>query len=322
MVGEPIRRGCTTRAGRKGVHGHGSTRNRSNGLESQPDPTSLRGARGKRDGPLVRFCRGRGPRDLGRLSEPGSPQPGSDPSGTGGRRYRDRGGRGAGQACLQSGKPLPRPFPPCLAQPWTTIRDCNRTDDQPKRLGPAICERGLARSPVLQLRDASLPAECAVARVTGRFRGIQGCGHASQGNILDKNADGIPCSNQLSVSESRRRKSGTNGVWAQLCRRHAELAARFRSRRGCPPDPASRPFSVRNRKDGGHDARQGDLAERRVRTDPVFPHDQNRACHTHAVRSALDQQILHPRSRSRKVHDPVAGGARPHGVSHVLGQSG
>ena len=72
---------------------------------------------------------------------------------------------------------------------------------------------------------------------------------------------------------------------------------------------------------GGY-AGLGGAAYRRIRADPVQAHDRAGAGSTAPVHPADDQQVLHPRHRSRTQHDRILRGAGPAGVRDLLAQPG
>ena len=78
---------------------------------------------------------------------------------------------------------------------------------------------------------------------------------------------------------------------------------------------------LRGRPQRRHRAGQGRLPERSHPAHPVRALDRDRARDAAADRAAVDQQVLHPRSRAPEVLHPLHGRQGLHRVHRVLGQS-
>ncbi len=99
------------------------------------------------------------------------------------------------------------------------------------------------------------------------------------------------------------------------------LAEDIEAGHGKPEDPPVRCIEIRRRQEPRAHARQGDLPERPDAADPVRAHDRERAEAAAADHSALDQQVLHPRSQSGKILHQVVRRTGAHRVRDLVGQS-
>ena len=98
-------------------------------------------------------------------------------------------------------------------------------------------------------------------------------------------------------------------------------ARRHRARQRPAQDLDDRPEGLRARRQHRDHAGQGRLPERPPAAHPVRADDAEGREAAAARHSAVDQQVLHPRSAREELVREVGGRPGPHRVRHLLGQS-
>ena len=98
--------------------------------------------------------------------------------------------------------------------------------------------------------------------------------------------------------------------------------ARRRIRRRATAHPDDRHLGLRNGQERRHDAGQGGLPERTVPAHPVRSGDAGAVQEAVPDRSAVDQQVLHPRPAREELDGQVGDRPGPHHLHHVVDQPG
>ena len=187
---------------------------------------------------------------------------------------------------------------------------------------PPVQARGLAGALRVRLHQAVLPHRGQAPACHARPGGGARRAHRAEGRLLYAAVHRRARADELRADQSR-------GAARNDGERRPEPAEG-------PEQPARRPRARRRRAARQHDRRerlqvgrehrghprQGGLPERAPAADPVHADHEAGVPAAAPHRSALDQQVLHPRSAGEQFLRQVGRGAGTHGVHRVLGQPG
>ena len=196
------------------------------------------------------------------------------------------------------------------------------TRGDPRTGRPPVQGRGLVREPALRPHQAELPPRVEVHAVDGARDRRARRPHRAQGGLLHPPVHRRPGTDELRDDEPRggeaHRRDGRRKPRAGAFQ-HARGP---RARSGTAPGQNDRSGEVQAGGERRRQPRQGRLRERSDAASPVRARHGDGAQAAPAHRSAVDQQVLHPRPPSEELVHQVGRGPGPHRVRHLLGESG
>ena len=185
---------------------------------------------------------------------------------------------------------------------------------------PPLPPRGLARAFSVRLRQAVLPDRGALAAQRRRKRRGTRRAHAEKGRFLHppvhRRAGAVElCADQSrGLSRDRRQRRPEPGQGPE------QPARRHRARQRSAQDIDDRQQGVRARREHRHDAGKGRLPERADAADPVRADHGQGLQAAAADHTAVDQQVLHPRSAREELAGQMVRRARAHRLRDLVGQ--